>query len=83
MKGCSALLDMKGASQGALVVKNLPARFERPGFDPWVRKIPWSKKWQPAPVFLPWRLPWAEEPGGLQFMGLQSQTRLRLCAGAL
>ena len=25
MKGCSAFLDMKGASQGALVVKNLPA----------------------------------------------------------
>ena len=24
-----------------------------PGFDPWVRKIPWRRKWQPAPVFLP------------------------------
>ena len=23
------------------------------GLDPWVRKIPWSKKWQPTPVFLP------------------------------
>ena len=22
-------------------------------FDPWVRKIPWRRKWQPAPVFLP------------------------------
>ena len=22
-------------------------------FDPWVRKIPWSKKWQPTLVFLP------------------------------
>ena len=22
-------------------------------FDPWVRKIPWRKKWQPTPVFLP------------------------------
>ena len=21
-------------------------------FDPWVRKIPWRKKWQPTPVFL-------------------------------
>ena len=21
------------------------------GFDPWVRKIPWSRKWQPPPVF--------------------------------
>ena len=22
-------------------------------FDPWVEKIPWRKKWQPTPVFLP------------------------------
>ena len=25
----------------------------RPGFNPWVRKIPWRKKWQPTPVLLP------------------------------
>ena len=25
----------------------------RPGFHPWVRTIPWRKKWQPTPVFLP------------------------------
>ena len=25
----------------------------RPGFSPWVGKIPWSRKWQPTPVFLP------------------------------
>ena len=24
-----------------------------PGFDPWVRKISWRRKWQPTPVFLP------------------------------
>ena len=23
------------------------------GFDPWVRKIPWRRKWHPTPVFLP------------------------------
>ena len=28
-------------------------RRKRPGFHPWVGKIPWSSKWQPAPVFLP------------------------------
>ena len=28
-------------------------RCRRRGFDPWVRKIPWRRKWQPAPVFLP------------------------------
>ena len=24
-------------------------------FASWVRKIPWRRKWQPAPVFLPWK----------------------------
>ena len=26
---------------------------ERHGFDPWVGKIPWRRKGQPTPVFLP------------------------------
>ena len=25
----------------------------RHGFDPWVGKIPWRRKWQPTPIFLP------------------------------
>ena len=25
----------------------------RPGFDPWVRKTSWRRKWQPTPVLLP------------------------------
>ena len=25
----------------------------RPEFDPWIRKIPWRREWQPTPVFLP------------------------------
>ena len=28
-------------------------RVKRLGFTPWVRKIPWRRKWQPTPVFLP------------------------------
>ena len=43
----------------------------RPGFDPWVRKIPWRRAWQPTPVFLPGESPWTEEPGGLQSMESQ------------
>ena len=27
--------------------------YRRPGFNPWVRKIPWRRKWQPTLVFLP------------------------------
>ena len=54
-------------------VKNLPAMQEtqkRCGFDPWVRKIPWRRAWQPTPVFLPRESPWTEEPGRLQYVGL-------------
>ena len=25
----------------------------RPGFDPWIEKIPWRRQWQPTPVLLP------------------------------
>ena len=28
-------------------------RPKRLGFDPWVREIPWRRKWQPTPLFLP------------------------------
>ena len=37
------------------VVKNPPAVQEmwRPRFDPWVGKVPWRRKCQPTPVFLP------------------------------
>ena len=38
----------------------------RPGFDPWVGKIPWRREWQPTPVFFPGDSPWTEEPGRLQ-----------------
>ena len=49
------------------IIKCLPA-YRRPGFDPWIRKIPWRMKWQPTPVLFP---PWLEEPGRLQSMGSQ------------
>ena len=41
----------KISSHGA-VVKNLPAMQET-WFSLWVSKIPWRRKWQPSPVFLP------------------------------
>ena len=34
-----------------------------PGLIPEVRKIPWRRKWQPAPVFLLAKSQWTEEPG--------------------
>ena len=38
------------------MVKNSPANAEDVKdmglIDPWVRKIPWKRKWQPTPVFL-------------------------------
>ena len=45
-------------------------RHRRCGFDPWVRKIPWRRKWQPTHAC---RIPWAEEPGGLRSLGKESE----------
>ena len=59
--GCHHLLH----SNVELVVKNLPGgtsdkepacqfrRCKRCRFNPWVKKIPWRRAWQPTPVFLP------------------------------
>ena len=33
--------------------KESATQCKRSGFDPWVRKIPWRRKWQSTPVFLP------------------------------
>ena len=46
----SPLLNDMLASLVAQMVKLLPAM---PGFDPWVGKIPWRRKWQPTPLLLP------------------------------
>ena len=42
-------------------LKHLPGMRET-GFDPWVGKIPWRRKWQPTPGLLPGK-----------FHGLRSQ----------
>ena len=33
--------------------KESACQCSRHTFSPWVRKIPWRRKWQPTPVFLP------------------------------
>ena len=33
--------------------KDSACQCRRCEFNPWVRKIPWSRKWQPTPVFFP------------------------------
>ena len=61
------------ASQVALVVKNLPASA---GDRRDVGSIPESGRspeegMKTHPSVLPWRVPWTEEPGGLQSIGSQ------------
>ena len=58
------------ASLVAQTVKNLLAMPEN-CVDPWDGKIPWRKERLLIPVFLPWRIPWTEEPVGLLSVGLQ------------
>ena len=59
-----------GSSDGKESACNVGDLGLRPGFDPWVGKIPWRREQLPIPVFWP-GTPWTEEPGGLQSLGLQ------------
>ena len=57
------------------MVKNLPAVRET-----WVQSLgsedPLEEGMATHSSVLAWRIPWTEEPGGLQYMELQSQTQL-------
>ena len=56
------------------MVKNLPADggYTRDaGFDPWVGRIALEQKMTIHSSVLVWKIPWTEEPGGLQSTGLQ------------
>ena len=44
-------------------------------FTSWVWLLPLEKEMAPYPSILAWRIPWTEEPGGLQSMGLQRAGR--------
>ena len=41
------ILGFPGGSDGVCLQR------WRPVFNPWVRKIPWRRRWQPTPLFLP------------------------------
>ena len=60
----------RGSSMLAQMVKN-PLQCQRPGFDPWIRKILWRREWIPIPVFLP-----GESLGQRSLVDAKSQTWL-------
>ena len=67
-------------AQVVLVVKNPPAN-EGDIKNPWVwslgREDPLEEEMATHSSILAWRIPWTEEPGGLQAIGSQSQTQLK------
>ena len=62
--------SMFWASLVAQLAKNPPAMWET-----WVQSLVWEDPLEEGmavhPSILAWRIPWTEEPGGLQSMGLQ------------
>ena len=52
MSGCPGDCERKGESREA-VSKESACQCKTCEFDPWVRKIPLSRKWQPILVLLP------------------------------
>ena len=60
--------------QVTLVVKNLPVHVRDTRDISSISRLgrfPWSRAWQPTPVFLPGESPWTEEPGKVQSKGSQ------------
>ena len=72
-EGLGFPLQYSWASLVVQMVKNLPA-----GQEAWVQSLSWEdpleKGMATRSSIFTWRIPWTEEPGGLQSMGLQSQT---------
>ena len=48
-----AFLRVQGFPCGSVVKNLLATQGAQERFNPWVRKSPWSRKWQHAPGFLP------------------------------
>ena len=63
-------LDILGASLVAQKIENLPATRETQ-VQSLGREDPLEKGIATHPSTLPWRIPWTEEPGWLQFIGVQ------------
>ena len=63
-------LLISGASLVAQMVKHLPTMLETRvrSLD---REVPLEKEMAIHSSFLAWKIPWTEEPGGLQSVGLQ------------
>ena len=68
----SLLLGFPGGSEGKASARNAGA----PGSIPGVGKIPWRRKWQPTPVFLPGKFHGQRSLVGYSPWGRKSQTRL-------
>ena len=55
------------------MVKNLSAKAE--DTETWVQSLGWGDPLEEGMAthssILAWRIPWTEDPGGLQFIGLQ------------
>ena len=64
---CIQLLSLPGGARGQEPACHC-SRHQSRGFDPWVGKIPWRRKWRPLRDSCR-RIPRAEEPGGLQSTG--------------
>ena len=50
-------VDFPGGSEKNPGGKEPAGQCKRHGLDPWIGKIPWRRKWQPTPVFLPGKFP--------------------------
>ena len=64
-------ISLDSISMGLPILIRICLWCRRPGFDPWVRKIPWRREWLPTPVFLPEEFHGQRSLAGYKSMGSQ------------
>ena len=67
---CVLTLSYEHWASPTISSKRICLQARRHGFDPWVRKIHWERKWQPQ--YSCWKIPWTEQCGVLQSTGWQT-----------
>ena len=61
----------QGFPDGSVVKKKSTCQCRRHGFGPWILEDPLEKEMATHSSILAWEIPWTEESGGLQSVGLQ------------
>ena len=76
----TGFMEDNGFLKVAQLIKNC-LQCGRPGFHPWVGKIPWRREWLPTPIFWPGEFNGLYGPWGLKESDMTERLSLNLREG--